>query len=65
MISYAHQNREAAKNLERSLVADKFKVWINKSDGSPSDDWRADIAAAIEQSFAIIFLVVIHTPMFS
>jgi hypothetical protein len=56
MISYSHANSPFALELETALVQAGFKVWIDTKI-TPGEDWRANIAEAIELSFAVVVVL--------
>jgi len=49
-ISYAHEDYEAAKNIENLLIENGASVWLDKRALSPSEDYRAEIKAMIQKT---------------
>eukprot|EP00937_MAST-01D_sp_MAST-1D-sp2_P001110 g1110.t1 len=56
MISYRHLDADFANRLHQQLQAAGFVVWIDTAI-TPGADWRQDIAAAIEKSIAVCFII--------
>merc|ERR1712054_575488 len=56
MISYSHSDTEFATKLVTALQNRRFKVWIDTAI-TPGEDWRQDIALAIQKSIAVIFII--------
>lgn len=56
MISYSHANTPFALQLETSLIQSDFEVWIDTKI-TPGEDWRQNIAQAIEKSFAVVVIL--------
>ena len=56
MISYSHKDLDFAIKLEKNLTLIGFKVWMD-TEIIPGDDWRANIAKAIEKSLAVVFIM--------
>jgi hypothetical protein len=56
MISYSHANTPFALRMEEALVAAGFTVWIDTKI-TPGEDWRSNIAEAIELSFAVVVVL--------
>lgn len=54
-ISYAHANSRKVDQLQRSLEAAGIRVWRDKTDLSPGEDWSARIRVAITQN-ALVFI---------
>eukprot|EP00937_MAST-01D_sp_MAST-1D-sp2_P000397 g397.t1 len=55
MISYRHVDSKFAQRLRRALEAAGFRVWIDTAIRA-GNDWRDDIAQAIRDSVAVVFL---------
>jgi len=56
MISYRHTDGAFARRLELALQAAGFRVWIDTAI-TPGNDWRQDIAVAIQSSLAVVFII--------
>ena len=56
MISYRHTDGAFARRLELELQAVGFRVWIDTAI-TPGQDWRQDIAVAIQSSIAVVFVI--------
>ena len=56
MISYRHTDMKIALQLERELRRWGFRPWIDTSI-TPGNDWRQDIALAIQDSVAVVFIM--------
>lgn len=54
-ISYVHEDAEAVDSLEAALEASGVKVWRDKKDLGPGDDWKRVIRQAI-QGNALAFI---------
>ena len=56
MISYRHLDAEFAHRVEAHLLSSGFRVWIDTAI-TPGNDWREDIATAIRESAAVVFIL--------
>lgn len=56
MISYAHKDREFTYKIRDKLIKDGFRVWIDDKI-VPAEDWRNNIARAIEDADAVVFIM--------
>lgn len=56
-LSYASQDREVARAIERSLTEQGHDVFFDRDDLPPGEEYHARIRAAIEQSDLLVFLV--------
>ena len=56
MISYRHTDVKIALQLERELRRWGFRPWIDTAI-APGNDWRQDIAVAIQDSVAVVFIM--------
>lgn len=56
MISYAHVDREFTYKIRDKLIQDGFRVWIDDKI-VPAEDWRNNIARAIEDADAVVFIM--------
>jgi hypothetical protein len=56
MISYRHLDKDFAFKMQASLLKSGFRVWIDTAI-TPGSDWRQDIASAIKDSIAVVFVV--------
>jgi ABC-type proline/glycine betaine transport system substrate-binding protein len=58
MISYSHNDIEFATKIKNELInnyGNKYHIWIDKQINS-GEDWRTNIAEAIEKCHAVIFI---------
>ncbi len=56
-VSYSRRDGTFARDLQASLAAGGQEVWIDWEDIPASSVWRADIAAGIEASDNVVFVV--------
>ncbi len=56
-LSYASQDREAARAIERGLSEQGHKVFFDRDDLPPGEEYHAHIRRAIEAANLLIFLV--------
>jgi hypothetical protein len=56
MISYRHTDAAFARRLEAALRRARFRVWVDTAI-TPGEDWRQDIANAIQRSVAVVFII--------
>jgi len=54
-ISYVHEDSDAVDGLEAALVAAGIKVWRDKNNLGPGDDWKRVIRQAIKGN-ALVFI---------
>ena len=60
-ISYAHEDYEAAAQLEKLLIENGANVWLDKRALSPSEDYRAEIKAMIQKAKRFMPLISSNT----
>lgn len=60
-LSYAHADREAAEQLGRALRAESVDVWIDSEAIEAGEDWRRQVADALERSEAMVVLLTPHS----
>jgi formylglycine-generating enzyme required for sulfatase activity len=56
-LSYASQDRDAARAIERALAEQGHRVFFDRDDLPPGAEYHARIRTAIEQSHLMVFLV--------
>jgi len=56
-LSYAREDKSAVEEITNKLSRDGFKVWFDKEDLLPGDNWKAKIGEAIENAqYILVFL---------
>jgi hypothetical protein len=56
-ISYAREDREAARRLARDLKSRGINTWMDEDDLLPGQDWKAEISKAVRASDYFILLL--------
>jgi len=56
-ISYAREDKDFVRCLDRALTEDGRDVWVDWEDIAPSAEWMEEIRTAIEGADAFVFVL--------